>query len=179
MLRWQLSLSVKNTASILHIRSYDSIVLSALAVFPNVKLGIYNLLLFVLMMKINLLVALHWKQVQIHQSFTISKNIYSLEVNDIWISLPVTGCARIFSTSGVLDSAGNANVSFLAKKSENKQFTSLLHNTVTKYNSFKHHQVTDYFKKSILLLILPTRQSTNLLCISTRDSSEFHPMNPR
>ena len=40
------------------------------------------------------------------------------------------GSAGIFSTSGVLDSAGNAKVSFLAKKSENKQFTSLPHNSV-------------------------------------------------
>lgn len=47
------------------------------------------------------------------------------------------GFAGIFSTSGVLDSAGNANVSFLAKKSENKQFASLLHNIVPKYCSLK------------------------------------------
>lgn len=57
------------------------------------------------------------------------------------ISLPVMGCAGIFSTFGVLDSAGNAKVSFLAKKKkkklENKQFTSLPYNTVSKCNSFK------------------------------------------
>lgn len=44
MLRWQISLSVKNTASILHIGSYDSVVTSASAVFPNVKLRIYDLI---------------------------------------------------------------------------------------------------------------------------------------
>lgn len=79
----------------------------------------------------------HCKKLQACQSFIISKNIYSLKTNNIGISLPVMGCAGSFSTSGVLDSAGNANVSFLAIKSENKQFTSLPHNTVSKYNSMK------------------------------------------
>jgi hypothetical protein len=38
-----------------------------------------------------------------------------LNVN-IEILLPVMGCAGTFSASGVLDSAGNAKVSFFAKK---------------------------------------------------------------
>lgn len=53
--------------------------------------------------------------------------IYSLKVNNIGISLPVMGCAGIFSTCGVLDSAGNAKVSFVAEKSENN----LLHFFIT------------------------------------------------
>lgn len=77
------------------------------------------------------------------------------------------GSAGIFSTSGVLDSAGNAKVSFLAKKSDNKQFTSLPHNSVQIYFP-QNNQPTDSFK-IILLVFLPTRQSIQLLCISTSD----------
>lgn len=60
-------------------------------------------------------------------------------MNNMGISLPVMGCAGIFSTFGVLDSAGNAKVSFLAKKKKKvrEQFTSLPHNIASKYNSFK------------------------------------------
>lgn len=42
------------------------------------------------------------------------------------ISLPVTGCPANFSTSGVLDSAGKANVSFLAEKKERKSIYFLI-----------------------------------------------------
>ena len=49
------------------------------------------------------------------------------------------GCAGIFSTFGVLDSAGNAKVSFLAKKKKVREQAICLtsYNTVSKYNSFK------------------------------------------
>ena len=72
------------------------------------------------------------KKIQAYQSLNIWKNILCIfsKLINIEISLPVMGSAGIFSTSGVLDSAGNAKVSFLAKKSENKQFTSLPHNSV-------------------------------------------------
>lgn len=72
------------------------------------------------------------KKIQAYQSLNIWKNILCIfsKLINIGISLPVMGSAGIFSTSGVLDSAGNAKVSFLAKKSENKQFTSLPHNSV-------------------------------------------------
>lgn len=80
------------------------------------------------------------------------------------------GCAGIFSTSGVLDSAGNAKVSFLAKKSENKQFTSLPHNAVSHYNSFKTKSSNQLLQEIYSVLILSPRQSTTSLCISTRIS---------
>lgn len=121
----------------------------------------------------NFLRALHWKKVQACQSFTIWNHItYSLKVNNKGITLPVMGCAGIFSTFGVLDSAGNATVSFLAKKkkkSENKQFTSLPYNTVSKYNSLKTKSSNKLFPEFYLALIASHQQLTNLLCISTRD----------
>lgn len=52
-------------------------------------------------------------------------------MNNMGISLPVMGCAGIFSTFGVLDSAGNAKVSFLAKKKKKKLENSLPHFRIT------------------------------------------------
>ena len=70
------------------------------------------------MIKMNFLLALHCKKnTGLSISYYLKKHIiYFLKVNNVGLSLPVTGCAGIFSTSGVLDSAGSAKVSFLAKK---------------------------------------------------------------
>lgn len=56
---------------------------------------------------------------KVYSSLTIWKNVSSF-LNSI--SLPVTGCPANFSTSGVLDSAGKANVSFLAEKRKSIYF---------------------------------------------------------
>lgn len=61
----------------------------------------------------------------------------------IGISLPVTGWASTFSTSGVLDSAANVNVSFLAEKKKNN--ASFLCSTVPKLTYFKHSQPHFYW----------------------------------
>lgn len=118
------------------------------------------------MIEMNFLLALHWKKkVQLVNHLLLEK-YYLLQVTNTGISLPVMGCAGIFSTFGVLDSAGNAKVSFLAEKKKSQRTNSLPHFPITQCPNTihsKHNQVTDYFQKSILLLSLPTRQSTNLL----------------
>lgn len=87
------------------------------------------------MIKMNFLLALYWKK-RLQISIWKKKHFFSfLKVNNIAISLPVVDRAEIFSTSGVLDLAGNAKVSFLAKKSKNKQFTSFAVSKNTSLNA--------------------------------------------
>lgn len=103
------------------------------------------------------------KKIQAYQSLNIWKNILCIfsKLINIEISLPVMGSAGIFSTSGVLDSAGNAKVSFLAKKSEKNNLSHFLI-IVSKYNSLKttNRLFQDYSAH------IPSHQAVNTITVN-------------